>query len=174
MLYYTINRSTQLWYNNGGRVTHDYLKRIRKTIRTEIFEYLDGLPYNVEIEVAGKHYILTHSAPAYEYPIYAYKYDSERDFAVWKRHRHFSNNGRSTIIFGHTPTAHYQLDNPLRIFYEDGWIGIDCGCSYRETGEPGIRRFGRLACLRLEDMKEFYSEEPALEQLDIQTGLPTI
>ena len=30
-------------------------------------------------------------------------------------------------------------------------IGIDCGCAYED--------YGRLACLRLDDMREFYSED---------------
>ena len=37
----------------------------------------------------------------------------------------------------------------MRIYHGSGRIGIDCGCAYPE---------GRLACLRLDDMKEFYSE----------------
>jgi len=36
-----------LWYRNGGQITHDYLKHIRKTIRQEIFEYLEKLPVNL-------------------------------------------------------------------------------------------------------------------------------
>ena len=48
------------WYSNGGDITHDYLKHIKKTIRQEIFEYLDRVPLNIRIEVNGKKYILTH------------------------------------------------------------------------------------------------------------------
>ena len=64
-----------------------------------------------------------------------------------------------TVIFGHSGTYHYQQDNPMRIWYGKGLIGIDCGASYPEGGDPRSGRIGRLACLRLDDMQEFYSEE---------------
>ena len=53
------------------------------------------------------------------------------------------------LVFGHTPTNHFQNAEPMRIWKGDDAIGIDCGCGYD---------YGRLACLRLDDMKEFYSE----------------
>ena len=70
--YYSHKRS--LWYRNGGQVTHDYLKHIKKTVRQEIFEYLDNLPLNIEITVNGRQFILTHAAPVDLYEQYAYKY----------------------------------------------------------------------------------------------------
>jgi len=158
----------RIWYNNGGRVTHEYLKRIRKSIRAEIFDYLDKLPHNIEIEVDGKQFTLTHAAPADEYPIYADQYSSEREFSAWKRHRYLSPKRNSTVIFGHTSTAHYQVGNPLSIFHTEKWIGIDCGCAYLEMGSPRHGRLGRLACIRLDDMKEFYSEEqPPINTKDV-------
>ena len=48
------SRKQALWYRNGGQVTHDYLKHIKKTVRQEIFEYLDNLPLNIELEVNGR------------------------------------------------------------------------------------------------------------------------
>lgn len=44
----------------------------------------------------------------------------------------------------------YQVCKPMRIYHGNRMIGIDCGCAYKS---------GRLACLRLDDMKEFYSEQ---------------
>ena len=76
-------RKQALWYWNVGQVTHDYLKRIKKTIRQEIFEYLDKLPVNAELMVNDRQYILSHAAPMDLYEIYSYKYKSARDFAVW-------------------------------------------------------------------------------------------
>ncbi len=49
------------WYRNGGEVTHYYLKHNRKEVRQEIFEYLDKLPVNIEVEVNGKSFILGHA-----------------------------------------------------------------------------------------------------------------
>lgn len=142
------------WYSNGGRVTHDYLKHLRKTVRAEIFSYLDALPVNIKITLNDTQYKLTHAAPMEDYHKYAYRYDSVREFAVWKRYQRYDScKDGYTVIFGHTPTAHYQLVIPMEIWHGDGLIGIDCGSAY-----PEGNRKGRLACLRLDDMKEFYSE----------------
>ena len=50
----------------------------------------------------------------------------------------------------HLITLHFQDNNPLSIWKSEKAIGIDCGCGYE---------YGRLGCLRLDDMKEFYSDE---------------
>ena len=42
----------------------------------------------------------------------------------------------------------------MGIWYGPGRIGIDCGSGWPEDGSGG-----RLACLRLEDGKVFYSRE---------------
>ncbi len=156
----TMHRRLTQWYHNGGNVTHQYLKRIRKTTRAEIFRYLDKLPYNIEIEVNGKKYILTHAAVPDGSP---HKYATDREYAVWHRYNHFPERKDRTVIFGHTTTVQYQNVEPISILYREGWIGIDCGCSYPEGGAIFTGTVGRLACLRLDDMKEFYSEEPVLE-----------
>ena len=67
----------------------------------------------------------------------------------------FYNRNDYTIVFGHTPTKFYQDDEPLKIWRGKRLLGIDCGSGYVD---------GRLACIRLEDIrledeKEFYSEE---------------
>ena len=64
-----------------------------------------------------------------------------------------------TMIFGHTPTVYYQSDDPLRIWYGKNRIGIDCGSGFPDKPHINFPIQGRLACLRLDDMKEFYSEE---------------
>ena len=57
-----------------------------------------------------------------------------------------------TVIAGHTPTGFYQDCVPLRIWRYENYIDIDCGTAFR-SAIPG----GCLACLRLEDGKEFYT-----------------
>ena len=148
------------WYRNGGEVTHNHLKHIRKAVREEIFAYLAGLPVNAQIEVRGQRYLLTHAAPValYSFPS---RYANERDFAVWYRFTGDEKNPHDcTVIFGHTGTHHYQEDTPMKIWHGEGLIGIDCGASYPDGGNSSSGKTGRLACLRLDDMMEFYSEEP--------------
>ena len=74
------------------------------------------------------------------------------DFSLWTRVEpdDILPDGR-IFIFGHTPTESYQDKVPLSIYHGKGKIGIDCG-----SGNP--HEACRLACLRLEDMKEYYSD----------------
>lgn len=152
----------RLWYNNGGNVTHSSLKHIRKTDRAEIFEYLRSLPLNIDISVNGKAYKLVHAAPVESYKWLRERYASEREFAVWYRLRKYEplNLNGATLIFGHTPTVYFQDDDILKIWHGDDRIGIDCGAGFPQLTKYGDPDIGRLACLRLDDMKEFYSEIP--------------
>ena len=78
-------------------------------------------------------------------------------------------NFMKIIIFGHTPTSEYQHSNPLEIWRSPsgGKIGIDCGCGFPHPLSQGRHpAYGRLACLRLDDMKVFYSEEDILEEVE--------
>ena len=72
---YYYERKQSLWYRNGGQITHNYLKHIRKTTRQEIFEYLEKLPINIELTLNNRKFILTHAAPAELYETYGRKYE---------------------------------------------------------------------------------------------------
>ena len=144
------------WYSNGGGVTHNYLKHIRKSILNEIVGFLKTLPLSYDIEVNDQQYKLVHAAPPELYLQYHYQFSDARMFAVWKRWK--ENEILTTdyiMVFGHTPTKYYQDCNPLRIWHGNNAIGIDCGSGFPEVAAYG----GRLACLRLDDMKEYYSDE---------------
>ncbi len=70
---------------------------------------------------------------------------------VWTRLRGYETMPEGkTVVFGHTPTSHYQKAVPMKIWHGNRMIGVDCGSGYPERG--------RLACLRLDDMREFYSD----------------
>ena len=144
-------RNLWLWYDNGGEVTHRYLKHLRKTDRASLLEYVASLPLFFDVEVNGRKYKLVHAAPSELFREYGVRYRSEKEFAVWMRlNSTFYNRNDYTIVFGHTPTKFYQDDEPLKIWRGKRLLGIDCGSGYVD---------GRLACIRLEDEKEFYSEE---------------
>ena len=145
------------WYRNGGKMTHDYLKHIRKTLRQEIIDYLLALPLNVDVLVNGTTYKLVHAAPVEAYN-FDPKYKNPIYFAVWKRFESdYTFPGDYTLVFGHTPTKYFQENIPMEIWYGNRMIGIDCGSGYPEAGPNS--QYGRLSCLRLDDGKVFYSEE---------------
>ena len=147
-------KQRRLWYRNGGEVTHDRLKRITLEQRAEIFRFLQSLPLNIDVEVNGEKYRLVHGSPVENFGrshFYYEEYEDETEFAVWERwnEMHHIPIG-CTLVFGHTPTCHFQETEPWSIWKSDDAIGIDCGGGYE---------YGRLGCLRLDDMKEFYSKE---------------
>ena len=147
-------RAMEHWYRNGGKVTHDHFKRIRKTMRREILDYLHSLPLSIDIQVNGTIYKLVHGAPAEAFT-HEPPYRNPIHYAVWKRLDVTEEPPRNfTLIFGHTPTRYYQDHVPMEIWHSENRIGIDCGGGYSEDG------VGRLACLRLDDGAVFYSEEP--------------
>ena len=112
------------------------------------------MPYNIDVEVNGVKYKLVHASPLENFTTshyYSSRYRSKAEFAIWERWNETMPVPEGYVmIFGHTPTIHFHYEEPLRIWKSDEAIGIDCGCGYAD---------GRLACLRLDDMKEFYSDE---------------
>ena len=53
-----------------------------------------------------------------------------------------------------------NLETFVRIArFDENRIGIDCGSGYAEVPQSEYAFQGRLACLRLNDMQEFYSKE---------------
>ena len=139
-----------VWYRNGGIFTHENFKRLRKEYKYEVLDYLHSLPLNASVTVEGRDYLLVHGAPEDWYKPGSW-YDNAAEFAVWERLKagDWTDPDR-TLIFGHTPTIYYQQGQPLTVWYSGTMIGIDCGAPYGEGG--------RLACLRLEDGKVFYSD----------------
>jgi len=139
----------RLWKKNGGGCTYrKMVYGITTEERLRILRYIQNLPDHLEISVAGADYYLVHGYPA-----------KDTENRIWGRPepppREPPIPGK-TVIIGHTPTYElnalvegYDEDGPMEIWYGPGIIDIDCGC-----GSDSPQR--RLACLRLEDMQEFY------------------
>lgn len=143
----------RVWYRNGGIGTHNYLLHIRKELRAEMFRFVSQLPINLDVEVNSIKYKLVHASPMENYGLNDMDYvdyKDEEEFAIWERWTEKQPIPEGyVLVFGHTPTVHFQNDYPWSVWKGENAIGIDCGCGYEE---------GRLACLRLDDMKEFYSD----------------
>lgn len=138
-------RILHIWKWNGGENTFRQFIRLEKEQREKILDYINDLPDYMEITVGGKRFYLVHGCPS----------DDHRT-RIWERvekDEDYTDLNLGTIIFGHTPTIMYMdvdKNDHLRIFHGKGVIGIDCGC-----GHPMIENH-RLACIRLDDMKEYY------------------
>lgn len=140
----------QLWYHNGGGVTHRQFNRCSEQEQAGMLDYLRGLPLNRSLRVGAQDYLLVHGAPAHWYTPEHSPFRSRSEFAVWERLQPGSwREPDRVLLFGHTPTRYYQSTYPFEIWRWNTMVGLDCGCAM------GTR--GRLACLRLDDGAVFYS-----------------
>lgn len=139
----------RLWQQNGGGSTYrEMVYSVTPEERDQILQYVAGLRDYLEIEVNGQSFYLVHG-----------NVGSTRVERIWDRPDPPPDEPPipgTTIICGHTCTFFlnlysegYDENGPFEIFHAPGLIGIDCGCG----NETDLRR---LACLRLEDMHEFY------------------
>lgn len=145
---------SSLWEANDGFVTKEAYGMLSLSEKQRLIEYLKALPLNFDVFVNDRHYKLVHAMPADQYPPIYLKGDVTQ-FCIWERsmQKLLPHLSRYITICGHTPTYCFAKINPLEIYYEGNMIAIDCG-----AGLSSVNPKGRLACLRLEDMKEFYSD----------------
>lgn len=125
------------WMNNGGEVTLNQYSNLCQGDRDRIDKYLKDLPTTIDLDGI----LLIHAGYTKEI--------HDLDFCLWAREEFLNRKTGidKTVIFGHTPTYFITGNKPMNIWHGDGRIGIDCGACFKG---------GRLGCLRLDDMKEFY------------------
>ena len=133
----------QLWQENGGNVTRSsLLYGSGKECRGKILRFLQDLPDHVDLEVGDNAFHLVHGYPA-----------KDKNRRIWDRPSadEVEPVAGTIVIVGHTPTVYLNGDDgkPFRIWHGNGIIDIDCGCGNKTE-------LRRLACLRLDDMQEFY------------------
>lgn len=132
------------WNRNGNVATVKALDHLREKQRLELLTEVALLPDYLDVQVNGRWFHLVHGFPS-----------DTRYGRVWTRPDYYAANPLkdTTLIVGHTPVVVYSTQEPVRdhfrILHAPGFIDIDCGC-----GHSSEQR--RLACLRLEDMEEFY------------------
>lgn len=148
-----------LWIRNGGAKTKAAFESLAEEEQSDILAFLRTLPIYVDVDVNGQNYHLTHGWPADT--IYG---------RVWGHppcgvdSRNPLKDG-SKLVVGHTVTLRLYTENRweqnyiirrmiedkehLKICKTPEFVCIDCGCGH---GLP----VSQLACLRLDDMKEFY------------------
>ena len=133
------------WMTNGGEPTIQSLWKLNPEDRQDILEYFQEMELYAEVEAGGKSFVLTHAALENfdaEKPLDAYEL---QDFLFGRPEPESVYYPDRILVFGHTPTR--LLCGQDKIFRSGTMIDIDCGCVF-----PG----GRLGCLRLDTMEEFY------------------
>lgn len=145
------------------------LAELPESEKNDILKFMMGLQYSKEITVNGKNYLLVHGGISDNEVMNLFVRDNFYMNEVSRKTLgQFGFKEDCTIIFGHTTTRdiNIKLYNkyvaPHKIWFDkihNDKIGIDCGASYPN---------GQLACLRLDDMKEFYvvNEEKFITPID--------
>lgn len=151
------------WYRNGGSVTHEQFLRLPAETQAQVIQHLLSLPLFYDVQCNGETYKLVHATAPEDFAgNQDERYLNPAHFSLWKRWETAELPRHDyTMIFGHTPTRHYQDCVPMTLYRAAHCIGIDCGSGYPEEKDNPNRPYGRLCCLRLEDGKVFYSEEEA-------------
>lgn len=137
------------WQYNGSKSTIDQFRKLDGEMQQSVIEFIKEFSIYEEITVAGKDYLLVHAGGGYHPEKDIEEYSLKE--LIWDRAEYdVQYYPDRYVITGHTPTMDIK-DNPHPgyIYQANNHIAIDCGCCF-----PG----GRLGCLRLDDMKEFYVE----------------
>lgn len=112
------------------------------------------MPEIEEISVSGQKYLLVHGGLGDFYPGKPIE-DYIIEELIWARAEYDIQYFDDTyVVTGHTPTQGIPGNpRPGFIFRQNNHIAIDCGA---------VRRSGRLAAIRLDDGKEFYTGDCCL------------
>lgn len=140
---YSLYGSRALWQQNGGSRTYRELRYgCSRAEKAKIIRFLLKLPDHMDIEVNGRPFHLVHGFPS-----------EDPKTRIWERPvvGAPAPMENCTVIVGHTPTCYLtgNQDEVFKIWHGNGIIDIDCGCGNKIENR-------RLACLRLDDMQEYY------------------
>lgn len=138
------------WQQNGAVSTTDEFHKCDKNTQREIVKFISDFELYAKVEVNGIIYILVHAGLG-NFTQDKKLWEYELDELVWERTNYEEQYyDDKVVITGHTPTMLIENNpRPGFIYKANNHIAIDCGCSF-----PG----GRLGCIRLDDMREFYVE----------------
>ena len=97
------------------------------------------------VKAGGRDFVLLHSGLGHFSPDKALEDYELEDFLFGRPELDTAYYPDKILVFGHTPTR--ILGGGDKILRRETWIDIDCGCVFKG---------GRLGCLCLDTMEEFY------------------
>ena len=137
------------WQYNGSKTTIDGFRALDRAKQQEVIDFIEDMPEIENISVAGQKYLLVHGGLGDFYPgkpIENYTIEE----LIWASAEYDIQYFDDTyVVTGHTPTQGIPGNpRPGYIYRQNNHIAIDCGA---------VRISGRLAAIRLDDGKEFYT-----------------
>ena len=147
-----ISADYELWSVNGGGTTCASFIEVGKEKMIEIYNFIRLFPLYRVIEVETKRYLLVHAGiDNYNDSKSLSEYLPEE--LLWSDIDYddtYYPIKLDKIIVGHTPTFLLNENKSAAIYHGKGnVIAIDCGAVFEKDG-------GRLGCLCLDTMQEFY------------------
>jgi serine/threonine protein phosphatase 1 len=146
------------WFRNGGSVTCESFALLPKIERDSLCAFIESLPYFKIVD----NYILCHAGirvsddVSFE-DLTTFLSSQDINDLLWIREDFYNNKAIEgyTVIFGHTPVTYiddtcYDEDEQICSWHDKIYkdkICIDC---------LAHKPYGRLCCLRLDDLREFY------------------
>lgn len=151
------------WEYNHNTPTREAFSKLSKQEKNDLLEDLRHLPLAYpDVEVNGRHYYLVHANWHPQFMDEPFdlsaciKQGVDPSQLIWERIDVLAPLPKDRmLIFGHTVTLFYNRITPCEIYAHPAplsqarMIAIDCGCS---SAAP----WGRLACIRLDDLEVFY------------------
>lgn len=147
------------WMNVGGEASIAEFRRLSAEEREDIVEYLAKFTLYEEVKVNGRAFVLVHAGLSNFTPERALDSYDLSELIFYKPNYDKVYFTDKYLVTGHVPTrvayAREQgklveelLPEELKdcIFYKNNHIVIDCGCGFG----------GRLGCLCLDTLEEFY------------------
>ncbi|MDE6777099.1 MAG: fructose-bisphosphatase class III [Oscillospiraceae bacterium] len=135
------------WIDEGGDTTIAGFQKLSIPEREEILDYIAGFALYQEIQIQEKKFILVHAGlENFKETRDLDSYQPEEVLLIRDDPDKAYFQGKNIyVITGHTPTPYYS--GKAEIYHGANRICIDCGACFQT---------GRLACLCLETMEEFY------------------
>ncbi len=134
------------WLSNGGSTTMESFQKLNRCQRSNILDFISDFPLCDIVEVKDKTFILVHAGLGNFSPTKKLSSYTAEELILSRNNpdiRYFSDDS-IYIVTGHTPTL--SITGKSEIYISNNNICIDCGAVFG----------GRLACLCLDTMKEFY------------------
>lgn len=142
----TLMRAILEWQADGGDVTMRQFRRLDAGEKADLLDYIDEAPLYEAVDVGGKTFILVHAGLGNFRPGRRLRDYTEEELTMMRPDydRDYFGDPSVFIVSGHTPTL--AVTGKAEIHRAKNNLLIDCGAAFG----------GRLACLCLDTMEEFY------------------
>lgn len=132
------------YQSNGGDTTLKQFKELPNEERVELLNFLKEFELHDVVDVGDKTFILSHTGNITNKKLSEHSVE-ELTFIRADYDKQVFTDPHVYLVCGHTPTL--AITGKPEIYYKNKYINLDCGATFDG---------GKLACLRLDDLKEFY------------------